>query len=134
MHSPCGMHPAEALKRRTQTFATEIVKLCRTLPGKVSPRTRDQLEASGTAIGANHRAACRAKSHDDFTAKIATAVEEADETAYWLDVLIETESADGELLKRLRAEAGELLAILVASHKTARANQQARRAQRRPLK
>lgn len=117
------MHPAEALKLRTQAFAEEIVRLCRELDGKLSARTRDQLEAAGTGIGANHRAACRAKSHADFTAKIATAAEEADETVYWLDVLIGTKTGDPERLRTLREEALELLRILVASHRTARNNQ-----------
>jgi four helix bundle protein len=107
------------------------VKLCQDLAGKVSVRTRDQLEAAGTAIGANHRAACRAKSHDDFTAKIATAAEEAEETVYWLDVLINARSADADTLHALRSEAGELLAIMAASHKTARTNQEQRRAEQR---
>lgn len=125
------MHPAEELKLRTQAFAEEIVRLCRELDGKLSQRTRDQLEAAGTGIGANHRAACRAKSHDDFTAKIATAAEEADETVYWLDVLIGTNIGDPETLRNLRKEASELLRILVASHRTARRNQLKDRAERR---
>jgi four helix bundle protein len=125
------MHPAEKLKERTRIFADAIVKLCQELAGRVSVRTRDQLEAAGTGIGSNHRAACRAKSHDDFTAKIATAVEEADETVYWLDVLIDTKTGNLDTLNDLRQEAGELLAILAASHKTARANQAKRRAEAR---
>src|SRR5512138_1723724 len=122
------MHPADQLKQRTQDFASAIVRLCEELAGKVSLRTREQLEAAGTGIGANHRAACRAKSHDDFTAKIATAAEEAEETVYWLDVLIDTGRGDLTALRDLRKEAGELLAIMGASHQTARDNQEKRRA------
>lgn len=125
------MHPADELKERTRIFATDIVRLCQELAGKVSLRTRDQLEASGTGIGSNHRAACRAKSHDDFTAKIATAAEEAEETVYWLDVLIDAKSGNLTTLRELRKEAGELLAIMAASHKTARENQEKRRAAQR---
>lgn len=121
------MHPAEELKKRTRSFADAIMKLCAELPSKVSPRTREQLEAAGTAIGANDRAACRAKSHDDFTAKIATVVEEAEETIYWLDLLMNRGVIAGEDVGDLRKEAGELLAIMAASHKTARTNQQKRR-------
>jgi four helix bundle protein len=125
------MHPADELKQRTRIFASAILELCEEIAGRVSIRTRDQLEAAGTGIGANHLSACRAKSHDDFTAKIATAAEEAEETVYWLDVLIASNRGDLTKLRDLRAEAGELLAIMAASHKTARENQQKRRAEQR---
>lgn len=113
------MHPAEALKKRTREFAVAIVKLCDELPPKVRRRMRDQLCASGTAIGANYRAACRAKSHDDFISKIATVAEEADETVYWLDLLVTADLVDEESIRWHRQEAGELLAIMAASHRTA---------------
>jgi four helix bundle protein len=124
------MHPADELKKRTQAFAEEIRRLCEGLPSSVSSRLRDQLEAAGTAVGANYRAACRAKSHDDFTAKIATVVEEAEETTYWLDLLVNRGAISGDSVRELRKEAGELLAIMAASHKTARENQQKRRSKR----
>jgi four helix bundle protein len=131
VQSRSRVHPADELKQRTRAFASAIVDLCEEIAGRVSLRTRDQLEAAGTGIGANHLAACRAKSHDDFTAKIATAAEEAEETVYWLDVLIDTKRGDLQKLRNLRSEAGELLAIMAASHKTARHNQEKRRSERR---
>ncbi len=82
----------------------------------------NQLLRSGTSVGANYRAACRARSRADFASKACIAIEEADETMYWLDLLLEAGLAPKERLSTLMTEANELIAILTASVKTARAN------------
>jgi four helix bundle protein len=79
-----------------------------------------QLLRSGTSIGANYRAAGRARSHAEFVSKIAIVLEEADETVFWLECLIESEIVKPELLQELLAEATELVAIFAASYRTSR--------------
>jgi len=86
-----------------------------------------QMVRSGTSTGANYRAACRARSRAEFVAKIGVAEEEADETQYWLELLLETKLAKSETVRRLIAEATELVAILSASRKTAREAEKERR-------
>jgi four helix bundle protein len=75
---------------------------------------------SATSVGANYRAACRARSRADFVAKLALVEEEADESLYWLELLKELNVPAGEDIVRLMSEAGELVSIVVASKKTAR--------------
>jgi four helix bundle protein len=79
-----------------------------------------QLVKSGTSVGANYRASCRAKSRADFIAKLTTAEEEADETRYWLEVLVEADLVPRESVARLLDESEQLIRIFVASIKTAR--------------
>ena len=79
-----------------------------------------QLLRSGTSVGANYRAACRAKSAADFISKMGTVEEEADESLYWMELLIEAEIAKSVKLEPLMNEADELLAITVSSINTAR--------------
>jgi len=79
-----------------------------------------QLLRSGTSVGANYRAACRAKSARDFISKMGTVEEEADECLYWMELLAQSGTARLETLKPLMKEADELLAITVASIKTAK--------------
>ena len=80
-----------------------------------------QLIRSGTSVGANYRAAARAKSTADFIAKLGIVEEECDECVYWMEFLIESGLVEEGLLKELMDEAHQLLAITVASIKTARA-------------
>ena len=112
---------AKELKQRTKAFAVRIVKLVDSLPrtpaGNVLGR---QLLRSGTSVGANYRAACRAKSSADFISKMGTVEEEADETGYWLELLVEAEVVKPAKLELLLREANELVAITVASINTAR--------------
>ena len=75
---------------------------------------------SATSVGANYRAACRARSRADFVAKLALVEEEADESLYWLELLKELNVPASEKIVRLMSEAGELVSIVVASKKTAR--------------
>lgn len=88
------------LKQRTKQFALRVMKLVGALPeNSVGRPIGNQLVRSGTAIGANYRAACRGRSKAEFVAKLGIVVEEADESAYWLKLIIE-----GELLARKLVE------------------------------
>jgi four helix bundle protein len=82
----------------------------------------DQLFRSGTRVGANYRAACRARSHRDFVSKIGIVVEEADETVYWLELIAASTICRDSSLNPLLTEAGELSAIFNQSQLTAKAN------------
>jgi four helix bundle protein len=114
------MTPDE-LKHRTRTFAIEIIKLARSLPNDfVSSHIARQLMRSGTSVGANYRSSCRAKSEADFISKMATVEEEADETGYWLELLIETNAVSPRAIAAVMSEAEQLVRIAVASIKTAR--------------
>jgi four helix bundle protein len=77
---------------------------------------------SGTSVGANYRASCRARSTADFVSKMGIVEEELDECLYWLELLAETKTIEGSRLKDLEKEANELLSIAVSSIKTARLN------------
>jgi len=77
---------------------------------------------SATSVGANYPSTCRAKSKADFIAKLSIVEEEADESIYWLELLEELEMRQDKELQRLRDEANQLVAIIVASKKTARKN------------
>ena len=79
-----------------------------------------QILRSATSIGANYRAACRARSTADFIAKLKIVEEEADESAYWLEIMVEAGLVNADLLKPLLQEAEEILAIIVASINTTR--------------
>ena len=116
-----GMTPQE-MKSRTKTFAVEVIKFARTLTvGDVAEdHIVRQLVRSGTAVGANYRASCRAKSTGDFISKMTTVEEETDETSYWLEVLVEGNLVGQERVETLMNEADQLIRIVVASIKTAR--------------
>jgi len=79
-----------------------------------------QLLRSGTSVGAHYRAACRAKSDADFVSKMAIVLEEADESLFWLELLVESGTMDEQRLRPLMDEADELVAMVVASINTAR--------------
>jgi len=109
------------LKQRTKLFALTVIRLVQSLPkGQTAGVIGRQLLRSGTSVGANYRAACRAKSAADFISKLATVEEEADETIYWMELLTEAGILKPERLQSLMKEAEELLAITVASINTAR--------------
>jgi len=111
------------LKERTFGFGLRIVRLVQSLPkvGSADILGR-QLLRSGTSVGANYRAATRARSRADFIAKLGIAEEECDETIYWMDMLIELKLISKHRTRELRSEAEQLLAIIVSSIKTARRN------------
>jgi len=111
----------EQLKQRTKTFAVAIVKFAASLPtDSITSVIGRQLVKSGTSVGANYRASCRAKSRADFVSKLTTAEEEADETQYWLELLVEASIVSRVAVDKLLDESEQLVRILVASIKTAR--------------
>lgn len=117
------MTKQEELKDRTKQFAIRIIKLFRALPKTDEARIiGKQVLRSGTSVGANYRAVCRARSGAEFIAKIGVVVEEADETVFWLELLVETEIISSKNMASLLDEANELLAIFAASQITAKRN------------
>ena len=114
------MNPTE-LKSRTKTFALRIIKLTRAIPknDEAGRAIAKQIVRSGTSVAANYRASCRARSQAEFIAKIGTVEEEADETALWLELLVESGTMSARKLSALLVEANELTAIMASSRKTA---------------
>ena len=118
---------AEELKRRTKAFAIRIIRLVEALPNSPTARViGNQLLRSGTSVGANYRAACRARSQADFVSKIGVVEEEADESAYWLELLVEAGILPIDRIKDLLNEANELTAIFTSSGRTAKERQTSR--------
>ena len=108
------------LKDRTKAFALGVVRLVEALPrGRAADVIGKQLLRSATSVGANYRAARRARSRAEFIAKMGIVEEEADECVYWLEILTEANLLKSERVADLMAEANELVAITVASIKTA---------------
>ena len=120
---------ADELKNRTKRFALRVLKLAASLPPTIEGNIiRGQLGRAGTSVGANYRAASRGRSRSEFVAKIGVVEEEADESAFWLELII-----DGGFLKESRVrplldEANEITRIMASSRITAarkgRANRQ----------
>jgi four helix bundle protein len=111
---------AEDLKKRTAAFADAVADLVQALPNTVEGRNvHYQLLKAATSVAANYRAACRARSTDDFISKIGLVVEEADESHFWLAFMLRRKLAVEDSLKPYVQEADELVAIFTASHKTA---------------
>jgi four helix bundle protein len=116
------MTPDE-LKKRTKQFGLRIIRLAESLPDtKTAITIGNQLLRCGTSVGANYRAACRGRSKAEFIAKLGIVEEEADESAYWLEMLVEAKIVKLGLVKELHAEAEELTAITAKSRLTARRN------------
>lgn len=115
------MQSPDALRDRTKKFAIRIVKLYQALPevgaGQIIGK---QLLRSGTSVGANYRAACRARSRAEFISKLGVVVEEADEPMYWLELLTESRTVPEAKLELLKTEAKELTAIFTAARHTSR--------------
>ena len=111
------------LQLRTKQFALDVIRFCEHLPKDETSRILSrQLLRSGTSVGANYRAAHRAKSKPDFISKMGTVLEEADESAYWIELLCAAEKVDSSIATPLYREADELVAIAVSSINTARRN------------
>lgn len=111
----------EHLKRRTKAFALSVIRLVSQLPRDyIVSALAKQLVRAATSVGANYRAACRAKSPADFIAKLKIVEEEADECLYWMELLEESQSVNAQILEPIKKEANEILAIVVASIKTKR--------------
>jgi four helix bundle protein len=109
------------LKVRTKQFAIRVIRLVNSLPNsRAADVIGKQLIRCATSVGANYRAACRGRSTAEFCAKLGIVEEEADESAYWIEILSETDIVKKELLEELHAEANEIVAMIVASIRTAR--------------
>ena len=111
----------EQIKKQTKQIGLEVIKLIDDLPNKTSAwAIAKQIIRSSTSIGANYRAACRAKSTADFIYKLKIVEEEADETCYWLEVLEESGLIASSRTTVIKKEVNEIIAIVVASIKTTR--------------
>ena len=112
----------EAFKQRTQRLSLRVIELVEALPRS---RTADvigrQLLRCATSVRANYRSACRGKSTADVLAKLAIVEEEADETIYWLELLVQANILSSNKVQHLMNEANEIVAMTVASIKTLRA-------------
>ncbi len=111
------------LKQRTKVFAIDVLNLCKTIPRTEENNVvKYQLANAGTSVGANYRAACRARSQNEFISKLCIVNEEADESVYWLEILIEAKILFNEHIISILKEANELNAIFTSSSNTARKN------------
>ncbi len=111
------------LKQRTRRFGLEIIRFVRTLPREpASDVIGRQLLRSAVSVGANYRAACRARSRAEFIAKLAIVEEECDESLYWLELVAELSKVTSTSVGELSREANQILAIIVASIKTVRSH------------
>lgn len=117
------------LTQRTKQFALDVIRFCVGLPPTPELKILNgQLFRAGTSVGANYRAACRAKSKADFISKVSTVEEESDESGYWLELIeampsilnLPFDHQTSRELARLKQEASEITAIMVSSKKTAR--------------
>jgi four helix bundle protein len=118
-HSPVTQQTPD-LKQGTKQFALRIIRLYRSLPATDEARILGkQLLRSGTSVGANYRAACRARSKAEFIARLGIVLEEADETVFWLELLVESGVGSRERMQPLVKKADELTSVFVASLCTA---------------
>src|SRR5262245_13681855 len=130
MRSACSMpnnqHDAQlaaALKKRSKRFAIDVIWLCREFPRSVDAMVvAKQLIRASTSTAANYRAACRTRSAADFVSRISVVAEEADESEFWLEMTLESQISEGDRIRRLLNESGELTAIFTASRDTAKRN------------
>jgi four helix bundle protein len=119
---------ADELKNRTKRFALRILKLAAALPRTIEGNIiRGQLVRAGTSVGANYRAACRGRSRAEFAAKVGVVAEEADESAFWLELIIEGGFLAEGRVKPLLEEANEITKIMASSRITASRNVRANR-------
>jgi four helix bundle protein len=115
----------DEMKNRTKAYANRVVKLCSALPENwIAQTLGKQLLRSGTSVGANYRAVCRAKSNPDFINKLRIVEEECDESLFWMELLVDNNLVKAGRVDELMKEADELLAIVVSSAKTARSSHQ----------
>jgi four helix bundle protein len=120
------------LQRRTHAFFVRVIRFCEALPtNDVTSSIRPQLLDSAGSTDSNYRAACRGRTHAEFTAKVGVAAEEADESIGWLSALLAAGYGDREETQILMTEANELTRIFTSSQKTARARRTATAAARK---
>jgi len=109
------------LAARTRAFASAVVGLVEDLPrGRTADVIGTQLLRAGTSVGANYRAACRARSRREFIAKMGIVEEEGDESQFWLELVLERGLVDQQRVSSLCQEAGQIVAMTVTSIRTAR--------------
>jgi four helix bundle protein len=112
---------AEEFKNRTKAFAVRVINLVESLSATpASNVVGKQSLRSGTSVGANYRAACRARSRAEFIAKMGIVEEECDESIYWMELLIDARQMKPRRLTNLMKEADELLSMVVVSSRTAK--------------
>lgn len=130
------MNPkAVELQARTQRFATAVIKFCERVPrNTATQKITEQLIDSAGSTDSNYRATCRARSPDEFIAKIGVAAEEADESKGWLELLVASNQVTCEDARDLIQEANELIAIFVASRKTAQRHKEERERLQREMR
>jgi four helix bundle protein len=117
------LEQAQQLQGRTQRFAADVIRGFSALPRSEETRVIGrQFLRSGTSTAANYRAVCRARSRAEFISKIAVVVEEADETLFWIDLLVDAGVTQKQAVAPLRAECAELLKIFSRSLSTAKSN------------
>jgi len=128
------MNPEE-FKKRTKAYSLRIIRWFEALPCNQPCRIFGrQLPRTGTSVGANYRAACRAKSRPDFITKMDIVAEECDESPYWMELLIESGQVKAPRLASLMNASDEILALTVASINTARWKLNGIPARKRPSK
>ena len=111
----------DELKARTKKFAIRVINLVNALPNTSAGRAiGNQLIRSGTSVGANYRAICRARSTKEFISKLGIVIEEADESSFWMELIIEANVLPKQKVQVLLQESDELTAIFVSSIKTAK--------------
>jgi four helix bundle protein len=107
------------LKLRTKNFSLTIIDLVEKLPNSISVRVvANQIVKSGTSVGANYRAVCRARSDREFVSKMNIVLEEADETLFWIEIIMDKQWINKPELQVIWKEGNELTAIFVSSLKT----------------
>jgi four helix bundle protein len=107
------------LKLRTKNFSLMVIDLVERLPNSISVRVvANQIVKSGTSVGANYRAVCRARSDREFVSKMNIVLEESDETLFWLEIIIAKQWISNQELEAIWKEGNELTAIFVSSLKT----------------
>ena len=112
------------LQQRTKGFALRVLKLIEQLPNTIGGRVlANQVARSATSVGANYRAACRARSRAEFASKLGTVAEEADESLYWLELIRHGNLVPEKKLASLVSEADELTAIFTAGRRTSSKDQ-----------
>ncbi len=110
----------EELQDKTKQYALGIIKLIRALPKTLEGRAiGSQLIRCGTSVAANYRAVCRSRSRAEFISKLGIVIEEADESIFWMEIIIESGLVKKELLQDLIKEGNEILSIMVSSSKSA---------------
>jgi four helix bundle protein len=110
---------SEVMKNRSKQLALVVIRLCRELPqGPEARIISRQLLRSATSVAANYRSVCRARSTADFTSKLGLVLEEADETLFWLELLVDAGIARREQINLPLDEANQLVSIFVASLRT----------------